>query len=191
MMKNFKFKLNRTGGMLAGSILLAVVFVIMYISYISGASERDSMIGEIGKAQGSLPKVTAEVRSVESQIAQAQSKVSQTKLTYDKALAGFPAADNMAYGEQLYRLAETDGVLINTMNVTDPKDIKQDAITFVITDINMQVSGKTENVLTFIHDLVTRDSFQSTSISQIGMNGLDKGEASVSIAITVYGVRGG
>lgn len=185
-----KLKLSRSGYFLLGSLILGIVFIFLYISYLGQSSERDSLSNDVSKVQSSLPKVTSESRSLDSQIAQLDSKVNLAKTTLKSVKGSFSADTGFAYGEQLSRLADNDSVRIISIKASTPSDEKHDAITFSVTTFELKVAGKTANLLTFAHDLISRQSFISASVNSIAITEMDKGEASLNISMAVYGYKG-
>jgi hypothetical protein len=78
--------------------------------------------------------------------------------------------ESIEYGEQLFALAESTGVEITSIVVSDPGTGRISGINYDITGMQMEISGLETEILAFIDSVANHESFKTATIAPVSIS---------------------
>lgn len=134
--------------------------------------------------------MTTELKSVEPQVAQMESKIFQAQSAFDRVKASFPDIDVVTFGERLLKLADQHSLQVVKVSSSQPVLDRRDSVTFLATNVEIELQGKTSDIIAFVHVLLTDQSFVSTLVNKLDASGMNQELSAISISLAFYSYTG-
>jgi hypothetical protein len=163
--------------------ILVIALVSVYVVYSRQAGEKQGLNDRLLSTQNLLPTLTANRRDLENQLAQAQLSITASQAKFPRLI------ESIEYDDDLFKIAHDYNVSITSITTSPPKGTSVGTITYSVSSFVVVVSGAVDDILGFIHALVTGEGFQLPwSAAVTGVNMDVSGSATINLSI--YGYKG-
>jgi len=191
-------KLSRKVLLILGVIVLVGALVAVYMIYFQLAGEGNLLEDRLDTAQTLLPGLIASKSALESQLADAQSLLGESRAKFPSAPESIEYGEDffrVAYGQNLYTMAEGAGVNLIKLTASQPADRKIGTVTYSVSSFVVTITGDLNNTLKFIDAIGTRINYKLTwnfqlpwSVEVKSINRNPGGTTTINLDI--YGYRG-
>ena len=184
-------KLSKTFVLVLILAAFAVVLVGLYSFYSQAISQRDTLVNNQKTNQRTLARIEDEKRSLQLQLTQSEADIEDAESKLEEAERSFPlAVESIEYGEQIAKLAEDSKLNLVSLSARPTTEEKIDGATYLVTRIDVEVSGEVDDILTFVNSVSMGAGFRSTSMQTLEINDMDQPESMAHLYITIYGLKG-
>jgi hypothetical protein len=192
-------KLSRKVWLIIGAVILVCALVGLYMLYSQQAQERDALNARLSAAQTALTTLPADKKDLENQWAQAESSLNTYLAKFPRLVESIEYGEDffkIAYGENLYTMADGCGVSLVLLTASPPADKKVGAVTYSVCSFTVAVSGDIDNILKFIDAIGTGIDYELPWTFQLPWSvdvksvSIDAATGSAGISLDIYGYKG-
>jgi hypothetical protein len=190
-------KLSRKVLLILGAVVLVGALIVVYMIYFQLAGERNLLEDRLDTAQTVLPALVANKNTEESQLAEAQSALDLSRAKFPSAPESIEYGEDffrVAYGQNLYTMAEGAGVNLIKLTASQPADRKIGTVTYSVSSFVVTITGDLDNTLKFIDAIGTRINYKLTWNFQlpwsVEVKSISRNPAGAVINLDIYGYRG-
>jgi hypothetical protein len=151
--------------------VLAVAFVVLYLTYQQRAQESDALNQTVAQARKVLPSVAAEKKALEPQVASLEQKLATLRSQFEGAKASFSQASvqSIEYDNELSDLAEKSNVFVTRLAATDDATVNEGNTTFITNTYDVDVTGNVTDLLDYVHRVALSSYFKNAVLNTLDM----------------------
>ena len=189
-------KISRKVRLILGVVVIVAALVSLYVIYSGQAAERNDLNTRLARAQAFLVGLTNQKNDLENNLSQSESLLEASKSQFPQSVASIEYGEDffkIAYGENLYTMADGCGVELTSLTASRPTDRTVGAVTYSVSSFVVTVSGSIGNVLKFIDAIGTQIDYQLMwsfqlpwSVDVKSMNINVNGSATISLDVYAY-----
>jgi uncharacterized coiled-coil protein SlyX len=166
-------------------VLILAGAVVLYMMYNNKLDERERALDNKAQAELFIPALESqkagleeELAGLEQEYAELNQRLEELNITLESASNTLAESQNrlrlvvesIEYGEQLFALAESTGVEITSIVVSDPGTGRISEINYDITGMHMEISGLETEILAFIDSVASHESFKTATIAPVSIS---------------------
>ncbi|MDD5082052.1 MAG: hypothetical protein PHU08_01635 [Dehalococcoidales bacterium] len=151
-------------------IVLAVGIVVVVLGslgavYVRQSNEQEELSNNLATVQATLPPLITEKADWGAKLAQYDAELTDARTQLGIARARFPraAVESIETDEKLYAIADKCSIEIVELGSPPPHVLKDNNITYFITQFSANVEGPVTNILSFIDTVVADGSFATAT----------------------------
>jgi hypothetical protein len=164
-------RLTRASWLILALGIFVIAFASVFVVYARQASQHKDLESSLAEAQVRYPQLASQIKTLESQLAQRQSDLAAELSKLSQAKAKFPSSVPIIdYYQRLLALADDCDLSITSLTASEPRQQSADSVTYLVTTLNVAVSGDMADILDFIHTLATREDFTSATVTVVNIN---------------------
>ncbi len=183
-------KLSRIAWFVLGFCIFAVASVTLYSRYSKDVAARRILLADIASAQKTLSAVTGEKKAQDAIFSQLQAQIADAETELASAGEGFPSSvESIEYSEALTKLGDSLGLRLVSIMSTETAEEEVEDIAYLVSSFNIEVAGKTEDLLKFVDSLSTDPVFNTGLIDGMEITEMDKEETLLHITFKVFGKK--
>ena len=176
---------NSTLGILvAGVVIIGLVYLLF--TYYDQGTERDSLSLQIKADTQTAAGLDTQKLSLQTKKTQVSDQLALAKTVFDQAGASNSLPlESIAYGEELFKTADTFQVQIVNLAISKPSLAKIDNLNYRVMDINLDFNGQMDGIAGFIQTLANGPSFGGVSIGSVAISQMNSGTAQPHLHISL------
>ncbi|MDD4230771.1 MAG: hypothetical protein PHG45_05260 [Dehalococcoidales bacterium] len=166
-------------------VLILAGAVVLYMMYNNKLDERERALDSKAQAELFIPALESqkagleeELAGLEQEYAELNQRLEELNITLESASNTLAESQNrlrlvvesIEYGEQLFALAESTGVEITSIVVSDPGTGRISGINYDITGMHMEISGLEAEILAFIDSVANHESLKTATIAPVSIS---------------------
>jgi hypothetical protein len=176
---------NSTLGILvAGVVVIALVYLLF--TYYNQGNEHDSLSLQIATDTRTAAGLDAQKVPLQTKKTQVSDQLALAKTVLDQAGASNSLPlESIAYGEELFKTADTFQVQIVNLAISKPSLAKIDNLNYRVMDINLDINGQMDGIAGFIQTLTNGPSFGGVSIGNISISQMNSATAQPHLHVSL------
>jgi hypothetical protein len=194
-----KKKLSRTTWLVLGIGVFVIAFVTLFFIYARQSGEQEELEVTLAGAQTQLAGLISGRESLENQLTQQQSTLSDTQALLTSAQASFPELEaSIEYSEVLTEIADYCELEVTNISAEEPREMEIEGIIFVVISFEVEVEGDVNSILSMVSEIASDERFASATVESVTMNvpepvpiWIIRGEPSAKIKLVGYSYGSG
>jgi len=160
-------KLGRTARLVLGIGIFVFALATLFMFYARQSGEQKELEKSLAGAQTQLTNFVSGKESLESLLAQQQSKLAEAQSTVQ---ASFPElATSIEYNEVLAEIARLHNLEVVSMTAEQPRQSKVEDVTFVVISFGVGVRGTLNSILGMVNDIAKDKRFASATVEVVNI----------------------
>ncbi len=164
-------RLGRTAWLVLGIGVFVIAFATLFMIYSRNSGEQEELENNLVVAQTQLTMLISEKGSLESRLAEQQSKLAEAQVLLSSTRGSFPSlAASIEYSEVLSEFADDFGLEVMGMAAKEPHEEEVEGVTFIVISFEMDVEGAVNSVLSMVDAIAKDKRFVSVTVEEVDID---------------------